>query len=165
MPFIRSLLAALALCLTLAHSAWAQELDDAKRADIEQLLALTQTMSNARANMNTVLQQLVLQLRQKQPKLTEEHLRIVAEAHEAVFDENIGVFKALMVHLYHKHFSADDIRQLLVFYASDTGRKLTQVTPALNRESFEIGVQFGRLLGPKVEQRVKERLASKGVSL
>jgi hypothetical protein len=155
----------LALCLACIPGAWAQELDASKRANIEQLLEVTRALENAKALMPVVARQQTEAYARRFPQIKPEHLELLVQAYESVFIENLSIYRELMVHLYHRHFSADDIQQLLAFYDSPAGKKMIQATPALNKEGFEIGMQFGQILGPKVDQRVRERLAARGISL
>jgi hypothetical protein len=42
-----------------------------------------------------------------------------------------------MIPLYDKHFTQDEIKELIRFYESPTGKKLIQVTPELTKELME----------------------------
>lgn len=86
---------------------------------------------------------------------------------QEVWDELIAGFKVefspeklieLNVPIYDKHYTHDEIRQLISFYESPLGRKVTSVTPLLAQESFETGVAHSRI----VLQRFYDRLRSKG---
>ena len=86
---------------------------------------------------------------------------------EKVWDELIAETKVefspeklieLVVPIYDKHYTHDEIRQLISFYESPLGRKVTSVTPLLAQESFDTGVAHARI----VLQRFNERLRSKG---
>jgi len=89
------------------------------------------------------------------------------EVPEKVWDELIAETKVefspeklieLVVPIYDKHYTHDEIRQLISFYESPLGRKVTSVTPLLAQESFDTGVAHARI----VLQRFNERLRSKG---
>jgi uncharacterized protein len=84
-----------------------------------------------------------------------------------VWDEIINEFKVefaadklieMNVPIYARHFSQDEIRELIAFYESPIGRKLASVTPLLAKESFEVGVAHGQ----RVMSNVLERLQSRG---
>ena len=86
---------------------------------------------------------------------------------ESVWDEITGEFKAeftaeklieMNVPIYSRYYSHDEIRQLISFYESPLGRKVTSVTPQLFREAYEVGTAHGHA----VMQRIFERLRSKG---
>ena len=48
---------------------------------------------------------------------------------------------------YDKHFSHDEIRQLINFYESPLGRRLVEATPLINQETMLIGQKWGEQLG------------------
>lgn len=165
MPHPCRLLVLLALLLPCWAFAQTSAPDAAKRTDIETLLTLMRTTDMAKASMLQSTGQIIQQHQQRNPRFTHEHAKALLETHQAVIEENMGVLNELFVQLYHRHFDATDIRQLLVFYRSDTGQRLLQALPALTRESSEAGMQFGRLLAPTIEQRVQEHLKSRGLNL
>lgn len=57
--------------------------------------------------------------------------------------------------LYSKYFTEDEIRDLLVFYKSPTGKKTIRVMPQLMQESME---KSSQLLNPKIIELVNEIL-------
>ncbi len=70
-----------------------------------------------------------------------------------------------MVTIYHKHFTQREIKDLLVFYQTDLGKKTIRVMPALVREGMEMGQQWGQALGPVIEQKVTERFKKHGIQI
>lgn len=159
--------ALLTLGLLLAQPGHAElaPLEPAKRADIEQLMATMNVATNMKAMSNAMMHSFVQNLRKGRNDLTPEQEQAVINTTSEVFTENYGSFNELMVHLYHKHFTATDIQQLRSFYATDIGKKMIAVMPALTQESFEVGAQWGQVLAPMIQKRVKERLAAQGVAL
>lgn len=86
---------------------------------------------------------------------------------ESVWEEIIGEFKTafagrkiveLNVPIYSKYYTHDEIRQLISFYESPLGQKVTSVTPLVFKEAYEVGAQYGR----GVMRDVQEKLRSKG---
>ena len=161
----RAGLLSLGLLLALPGHAELAPLEPTKRADIEQLMVTMNVASNMKAMSNAMMQSFLQSLRKGRNDLTAEQMREIGNTTSEVFAENYSSFHELMVHLYHKHFSASDIQQLRTFYDTDIGKKLIAVTPALTQESFEVGSQWGQVLAPLIQQRVKERLAAQGVAL
>jgi hypothetical protein len=64
----------------------------------------------------------------------------------------------LNVPIYARHYTHDEIRQLISFYESPLGQKVTNVTPLIVKEAYEVGATHGRQL----LLRIYERLRSKG---
>jgi gluconate 5-dehydrogenase len=51
---------------------------------------------------------------------------------------------------YVKQFSADDIKQLIAFYESPFGRKVTRAMPQIMQECNEIGINWGQNIVTRV---------------
>src|SRR5574341_19648 len=64
----------------------------------------------------------------------------------------------LMVPIYDRHFTQQDITELIKFYQSPLGVKLIQKLPAITQESFQAGQEWGEKLG----ERVIEKLQAEG---
>jgi hypothetical protein len=63
----------------------------------------------------------------------------------------------LVVPVYDRHLSHDDIKQLIVFYESPTGRKFVSVLPDITRDSMAAGQKWGEQLGQSVMKRLQEK--------
>ena len=64
--------------------------------------------------------------------------------------------------IYDKHFTHQEIRQLIAFYESPLGRKISTTLPEIQRESLEAGRVWGEQLGDRMNAELKQRLAEKG---
>jgi hypothetical protein len=68
----------------------------------------------------------------------------------------------LVVPIYQKHFSEEEIAELLRFYRSPTGMKVTETLPQVMQESMLAGQEWGQRLAVKVMERARaEREAAK----
>ena len=67
----------------------------------------------------------------------------------------------MFVDIYDRHFSTDELRQLLAFYRTPIGQKLLAETPAMTRESMTAAQAWGVELGMEVARQ----LAAEGVKL
>lgn len=67
----------------------------------------------------------------------------------------------ILLVVYDRHFSTDELRQLLAFYRSPIGRKMLDAQPAILRESMVAGQQWGQ----KVGAEVAEQLAAEGIRI
>ena len=75
------------------------------------------------------------------------------------FRENLNIEYIInaLVPVYDRHFTHDEIVSLIAFYESPTGRRLVEVTPAINLESMAIGQRWGEQLGQDiVDALIKE---------
>ncbi len=56
---------------------------------------------------------------------------------------------------YEKHFSHEEIKQLLVFYESPVGKKVIEVQPAIMQECMMAGQEWGRKIGEEIAQKLE----------
>ena len=66
--------------------------------------------------------------------------------------------RPVIVAIWDRHFSHDDIRGLIESYESPLGRKLVETQPAVMQESMAAGELWAR----QVLQRIRDKLAQKG---
>ncbi len=78
-------------------------------------------------------------LRKVRPDIPERVLNVLPEEIDAVINDNLGSSMELIIGLYHKHFSADEIKEMIRFYSTPLGKKTIEVMPMLMTESFRPG--------------------------
>ena len=63
----------------------------------------------------------------------------------------------LTVPIYDKYFTWDEIRQLINFYETPTGKKIISTLPAIMDEAMNAGQAWGRAISEKILKRLKEK--------
>jgi hypothetical protein len=63
----------------------------------------------------------------------------------------------LIIPVYEKHYSEQDIEQVIIFYKSPIGQKTIALTPIITQESMVAGQQWGKQIGGKVVKKLKEQ--------
>ena len=76
-----------------------------------------------------------------------------------------GGFVDLIVPVYAKHFTNDELDALIAFYQTPVGRKTVSVMPQVTQEAMQIGQRWGQSLGPIIVERVKTRFREQGIEL
>lgn len=67
---------------------------------------------------------------------------------------------------YLKHFSAQELKEVITFYRSPTGRKFAEKGPSLSREAAQaINNQYGKALQRQAERLTQETLRQIGLEL
>jgi len=66
-------------------------------------------------------------------------------------------FVEMLVPIYDKHFSHEDIKNLIEFYESPMGKKLVKVTPLLNKDSYQVGAKWGEELAKDITVELKKQ--------
>jgi uncharacterized protein len=61
------------------------------------------------------------------------------------------------VPIYDKYFSEEEVLGLVAFYATPLGKRLLEAQPLVLQESMQAGKEWGRALGQKVIERLKQK--------
>jgi len=64
----------------------------------------------------------------------------------------------LIVPIYDRHFSEQDVDAMLAFYRSPVGQHFIKALPQVTAESQKVGEEWGKGLGMKVGRKIGERL-------
>jgi len=134
---------------------------DAKRADIR---ALQKTLGLERL-MGTMLEQLMSSQIENMRKMRPD---IPPEFWER-FEKEVRVqFKTedlleLLVPIYERHYSHEDIRAMLTFFNSPAGQHFVQAGPEVQREAMEAGRRWGREVGVQIGMKIVKELRESGI--
>lgn len=131
-----------------------------KHQDTEKLMELVGTRRILRQVFDQDIEAQIAAMRRARPDVSEQFWEeFTAEfKRQASPDE---LMKAILP-IYDEHFTHREIRQLIAFYESPLGRKISTTLPEIQRESLEAGRVWGEQLGDRMNARLKQRLAEKG---
>ena len=164
MKLLRTLVL-LAVFSSLVPVAAADELTPQKRADIERLLEMTGATKVGKQMAALSTAHMIQSLKLTHPGIPPKALEFLPEEVGAVFDAHIPAFVAQIIPVYHRYFSAEEIKGMIAFYATDLGRKAISAMPGLMGESMAIGQKWGEGLSPELAERVRARLKKEGIEL
>jgi len=162
--FISSLTAVLLFIASTGYL-FADNLSEAKRADIMKLMEMTGALALGKQMSDAIVTQMTQAIKASRPDLAPELFDILREEVNSVIEENLPKFTAIIIPVYHKNFTHPDIKGMLQFYQTPLGQKIIQVMPLLLQESMYLGQQWGQALGPEIQKRVIERFKAEGVDL
>lgn len=146
---MRLLPLALALALALLAPAHAEPRPSSKAQDLRRLLLL----SGSAQLGEQVVAELVASLRKAMPNVPESFWASFRS--EVRTDELLD----LIVPVYDRHLSADEVKALLAFYDSPAGKKFIAALPALTKESSAVGERWGRSLTERAIAKLKAEAA------
>lgn len=69
---------------------------------------------------------------------------------------NFAELIELTIPIYDKHFSHDDIKQMIAFYQSPIGKKMRQKQPVIMKESMAIGIAWSQKVSEKLLRKMRE---------
>jgi hypothetical protein len=70
-----------------------------------------------------------------------------------------------VIAMYDANFSADEIKQLVVFYQSPVGRKIVVQLPQLTQQMMAMGQSWGERAGARAVERIRAAAKQKGYEL
>ena len=154
---------ALSLGLAFGPQAGADQLTDEKQADIERLIAMTGAINIGKQMSSFFGAQLWKSVKAARPDLPPKLFEVLQSEVDGVIDRRLPELSALIIPVYHKHFSHAEIKDMISFYETELGRKLIEVMPVLVQESMTVGQQWGQSIAPEIQIKVLERLQAEGV--
>jgi uncharacterized protein len=74
------------------------------------------------------------------------------------FRNSVDEMLQKLVPIYYKYYTLDDLKQLNEFYKSPLGQKVIDTKPMIMKDSYDIGLEFGK----DIANRIMEKLKNKG---
>jgi hypothetical protein len=133
----------LSASLVLAQTPDAQS----KRADIIRLLRLTGAAGGAEQAVDMMLPM----LKQAMPQVPAQ---VWQELRSEVREDDM---MELTYQIWDRHFTQQEIRDLLRFYQSPVGQKIIRETPVLRQESLAAGQKWGSQIFARLVNRLREK--------
>jgi len=117
------------------------------------LMKLIQISGSETAYKGAVLQ-MISMFKQQQSNVPEEFWNeLSAEMNRDVTNQLLN----LLVPVYQKHLTEQDILGVVAFYKTPVGKKFAEKTPLITQESMIAGQAWGKEIGLKIVQKLKEK--------
>lgn len=142
----------LALCIgsvvaaSTLYRAYAQDAASSKDEDIRRLLDL----SGAGDMGVQVMEQMITAFKQAQSGVPDKFWT------DFMTEVDSDELTELVVPIYDKHLTHDDVRQLITFYETPVGKKLIAVQPKIMQESMLAGQRWGQEIAERVARKLRE---------
>lgn len=143
----KKILAGCLLLLVSLMAVTAQDAKSAKQKDIKKLMDLTGS-----GDLGVqVVKQMVASFKVEMPNVPQKF-----------WDDFMKEVKGedlvnLVIPIYDKHFSHEDIKGLIAFYESPVGKKFVSKLPAITQESMTVGQLWGQKIGEKAAKKLEEK--------
>jgi hypothetical protein len=135
------------LCLSM-YVCQAQQTDSEK--DILKLMEV----NGSAANYDLAFDQMIAQYKMMKPNVPQMYWE---SARRDVFNKEIVELNKKLIPIYQKNFSNEEIKQLIAFYTSPLGKKLTEGTAKIGKESMQVAQPWGMALGGKLNGYLAEK--------
>lgn len=133
------------LVLSLSISAFAQT--SSKEQKIRQMLELTGSAKIGVQTVNTML----AMFQKQYPNVSKEFWNEMSRKVKA--EEIIN----LVTPIYAKYYTEEDLDQIILFYNSPAGKKVTATLPQITQETMEVGKAWGEKLAKQIFQEMQEK--------
>lgn len=111
-------------------------------------------VSGGAETFKVVVPQMISMMKAQLPDVPASYWdEVQSEFSKAAFDELV----ALLVPVYKKHLSQQDIEAVIKFYETPAGKKMAAASPQISSESMQIGQQWGMQLAGKIQNKLKEK--------
>lgn len=146
----------------------AADISAEKKELIDQLLVQTgqSAITVGKQFSDAFIQQMIKVLKQTNPDIDSRAFDIVNEEITALINEEIvlkGALYEAMYPIYSKHFSAEELREMISFNNTELGKKIIKVTPIITQEGMQVGQELGQSLAPKIQERIVARFEKEGI--
>lgn len=118
--------------------------------DLEKLLQI----NGSAGTYNMVFDQMKPQLKMMKPGVPDS---VWVNLKTEVFDKEVLELTKQLAPLYKKHFTHNDVKEMISFYESPVGKKLAAKTPVLTGEAMQLGQIWGMNLMTKFNSWLGEK--------
>ena len=156
---------AVAILAIIAMNAPSRAQDAETQKAIVELLQVSGIMKTLDQIAIVVGQNVVQQVKKKNPNVSEKAELIINEEFAAAFRNGSPGFMASVAPMYAKYFTLNEIRDLTAFYKTKTGQKAMQTLPLVLQESMTLGQKWAQQIVPSAIEKIKTRLHAEGINL
>jgi hypothetical protein len=133
--------------------------------DVKELMRVTGSDSVAYQMASYISASIIGSLTAQRRDVTEKQVTAAKQEVDGFLAQRVPALKDSLTGLYKRHYTQDEVRQLIVFFKTPVGVKFATTTPIVAREGSMIGDRWGRELGPELGQRLMARLEKEGLKV
>ncbi|MFK7840117.1 MAG: DUF2059 domain-containing protein [Bdellovibrionales bacterium] len=165
MTLLKTIILAGIICLSfplLTKNAHA--IDEDKKQVIKELLDASGTKKLASMMGEASSQNVLNVIKTQNPETPERVFTVIDEEVKKLFQEEFdsGSFYNLIYPIYDEKFTTQELKEILAFYQTDVGKKVTKELPEITQKAMIAGQIWGQGLSPKIQSRVRNRLEAEG---
>lgn len=111
-------------------------------------------VSGAKNTYKAVLTQIVSMFKQQKPEVPAAVWTEFEVAFSKVAEEDL---LNILLPVYQKHMSEADLKNMIVFYETPTGKRFAEKTPLITQDSMAAGQEWGKKLGEEFAKKMQEK--------
>lgn len=168
MRFLKSIFAAAALGAAFAGPALAQDryADDAEAlAAARELVAETSADAMVGDIVSRTWPAMEPEIRRQLPDAAPETMKSFRADYVRIVTERTAELMAATPAIYARHYTAQELRQLVAFYRSPVGRKSLAVMPAIIGDVVRISAERMPMVTAEINEAFRAKMRKKGVEI
>jgi uncharacterized protein len=110
-------------------------------------------ISGSEEAYRTVISQMFMIFKQQNPEVGNQ---IFNDLEKEFLRASIDDLVEMLVPVYGKYLTKDDLEQVILFYQSPVGKKFASNTPLIMQESMQIGQLWGIKIAQQLEQKMRK---------
>ena len=79
------------------------------------------------------------------------------EMEEEFAGTSLNELTEMLVPVYSKYLTLEDLETIIEFYETPTGKKYAEKTPFIMQESIQIGQEWGMKIGQDLEEKMRKK--------
>ncbi len=124
--------------------------DDEFKAKLKNMFEV----SGSEEAYKTVIKQMITMYKQQFSSVPEETWNgLEKEFLKTSIDDLVD----MLVPVYSRHLTLDDLQKIIEFYQTPTGKKYAEKTPLIMQESMQVGQQWGMKIGQEFQEKLEEQ--------
>ena len=151
----------IAATVGLARPALAQSPSPDALAAAKELVETMRASDQLKALFPLIMQQLKPAIAQGRPEVERDYDAAMPQI-VAAANARMKEFVDAIAVVYAAHFTADELRQISVFYRGPVGQKFLQNMPKIMQDSMAVGQKFGESLAADMRDRMTDELRKRG---
>jgi uncharacterized protein len=162
---LRQILVIAALLVALAAPAAAQQPSPEKEQLIREFFKTVRVMEVVDQMIPTATTGILQQFRVLVPNLTDAHIADLSRIMVEEFKAHQTSFETLMVLVYDKHFTKEELEAAIAFYRTPAGASLAAKMPIVSQEGMLVGQRWGAEVGRRAADRAIKSARDLGYKL
>jgi hypothetical protein len=146
---IKKAFCALALLLFLASAGYSQQSNTYKQTLIKMM-----EVSGSAQTFKASIDGMIKIFKSQKPDVPQE----VWTEFEDTFVKSASLeLVDMLLPVYQNHMTEADLKNLIIFYQTPTGKRFAEKSPLIIRDSMQVGQEWGARLGQVFAERLKEK--------
>lgn len=146
---MRIIVSTLALLLLLNCEAYSQSETQTYKEVLKELM----TKQGSNETFTTVVKQMIDMFKTQEGSAVPE--KFWDEMEKEMTESGIEELTVMLVPVYKKHLTIEDLQEIIAFYNTPIGRKYAEKTPFITQESMQAGQTWGMEIGTKIAEKLK----------